>query len=264
MSSTLTSAFAPSAAETERLKRAIRWSLVVHLTAVALVFVLPRSWFTSDPEKRNVMTISLGGSPGPRSSGTTSIGGRTIEQVAPPPKRPEPIRPAPPEQKPAPAAVTKPTPAKPPPIQKPDATPKPVTPNTRPPVTGQQIVQGNTAVETGARGQGAGLTFGGGGTGGETDLSNFCCPEYLQHLLSTIEGVWAKNQPERGTTTLKFTIRRSGAIDTENIVVEVPSGYGALDRAARAALFDARLLPLPAGYPNETLTIHLKFPYGTQ
>jgi outer membrane biosynthesis protein TonB len=42
------------------------------------------------------------------------------------------------------------------------------------------------------------------------------------------------------------------------------SGNSILDRAARAALFDARFMPLPGEYPNPALTIRLSFPYGPQ
>lgn len=249
--------FGPDPTESRRLQRVIWWSVGVHVGAVALAFVLPRSWFGPSRDERSVMTISLGGTAGPRSSGTTSIGGRTIERVAPPEKRPEPIRPTPPAP-PAPAAA-KPTPKPTPTTAKPAATPP-----ARAAVTGPQIAAGNTAVETGARSQGAGLTFGGGGTGGETDLSDFCCADYLQQIGAIIEARWARGHNGRGTTILRFTIRRDGSIDLGGLTVQQSSGNSIQDRAARAALFDARLLPLPAEYTNPTLTIHLSFPYGSQ
>ncbi len=260
MSTTTYSPFAPDPAESRGLNRAILWSVGVHVTIAAVVLLVPRAWWATARQKPPVMTISLGGTPGPRSTGTTSIGGRTIERAAPPPKRPEPIRPAPKEE-PAPAAVKavsrpEPKPAKAPPKRE---APTP----TRPPVTGPQVQAGSTAVETGAHGQGAGLTFGGGGQGGETDLASFCCPQYLQLLLSIIDGNWNKDQPTyRGTTVLKFVIQRDGRIT--NVSVKQSSGYGVLDRAARAALDQSGLPPLPPDYTNPTLTIDLTFPYGTQ
>ncbi len=130
----------------------------------------------------------------------------------------------------------------------------------RAPITGPAVTQGNTAVDTGASGQGAGLASGGRLSGGETDLANFCCPAYLDAMMTAIDSRWNKNQPERGTTTIKFTVMRNGSIT--NIDITQPSGYGVLDRAARAALIDVRLPPLPPDYTNETLTVHLKFPYG--
>lgn len=256
----LAPAFGPTPEDSRRLTRAVQWSVAIHVAAVVILLVVPRDWWSKEPERKNVMTISLGGSPGPRSTGTTSIGGRAIEEVAPPPKRPEPIRPTTPEKPPAPVSVAKPAPR---PTTRPieTPTPPPVT-ATRPPVTGPQVSAGNTAVETGARGQGAGLSFGGGGSGGETDLSNFCCQEYLQLMLGAIESRWNRSQEERGRTVMKFTVNRNGSID--NVTTETSSGYGVLDRASRAALLDVRLPPLPAEYTNPTLTVHLTFPYGAQ
>jgi TonB family protein len=247
-------------ADSRRANRAITWSVILHVSVVAAAFLLPREWFARKPPPA-VMTITLGGSTvGPKSTGTTSMGGRTVEQVAPPPKRVDPVPepkapPAPPMPTRTPPRAATPEPAK---IPKP-----PPMPPTRPPALGQRITAGNTPVDTGARSPGAGLAFGGtAGTGGDTDLKDFCCQEYLTQLLTTIDGVWQKNQPETGTTVLKFTIHRNGRIG--EVIVERGSGFGILDRAARAALDEARLLPLPAEYKKDTLTIHLTFPYGTQ
>jgi outer membrane biosynthesis protein TonB len=97
-----------------------------------------------------------------------------------------------------------------------------VTNTVRPPTTGAQRVQGNTPADTGATGQGQGLTFGGGGTGGETVLADFCCPEYLQLLTSQIDQNWEKAQPQRGTTVVRFSILRNGTI--ADLKVVKPSG----------------------------------------
>jgi outer membrane biosynthesis protein TonB len=254
------SSFTPRAADVRRANRAISWSIAIHAIVVAALFLLPREWFAKKAPT-TVMTISLGGTPGPKTTGTTSVGGRTIERVAPPPKRPEPVPPAP-QAKPVPMP-----PPTPPRLTetRPTSTPKPPPmPPVRAPITGPQIAPGSTAVDTGARGQGAGLTSSGGGLGGETDLKDFCCPAYLNDVLRAIDAGWRKNQPESGTTILKFEIRRDGSIDLRNVVVERNSGIGLLDRMSRAALIDARLPPLPAEYTNSTLTIHLTFSYGTQ
>ena len=120
-------------------------------------------------------------------------------------------------------------------------------------------------MNTGAVSQGAGLSFGGDGlAGGETDLKDFCCPEYLNQVLSIIDSSWAKNQTERGATMMRFTIARDGTI--RDVSVEHSSGVGILDRASRSALVDpnTRLPPLPAEYQKPILTVHLTFPYGTQ
>jgi TonB family protein len=129
-------------------------------------------------------------------------------------------------------------------------------------VSGPQVQQGNNAVDTGATGQGAGLASGGRIAGGEATDVNFCCPDYLASILNTIDSRWNRNQPERGTTVVKFTVLRDGTI--ANIVVERRSGYGTLDRMSTSALQQVRQLPpLPAAYTRDTLTVHLTFPYGS-
>jgi protein TonB len=238
------------------LNRILTWSFAVHIGFVAALFIVPRDWLSRSRERPPLMTISLGGNSAVKTSGTNLIGGRTIEQATPPPKRPEVIKPTP---KPPPApTVAKPTPT-PPPAR--PAAAKPEAPAVRPPVTGPQVTQGSTAVETGARGQGTGLTFEKGVGGGETDLKDFCCPEYLTHMLSTIDAQWDRTAGGlRGTTVVRFEVLRNGQIvDTK---VSKTSGSDQLDRLARRALANARLLPLPAQYTEERLIINLTFPYG--
>jgi TonB family protein len=249
-------AFQPSAGDMRAMNRALTWSIAVHVGVVVLFFVIPRDWLRDPP--RRVMTISLGGTVGPRSTGTTSIGGRTVEAVTPPPKRPEPVRPTPPV-KPAPTPVKPPAAVKPAP--KPVPTTKPVKPEpaVRPPTTGPQLTQGNTPVDTGARGQGQGLTFGGGGTGGETNLADFCCPEYIALLTERIDQNWQKVQQQRGTTVVRFSILRDGSIT--DLTVVTPSGSPLLDRASQRALMTAKLPALPPQYKSERLTVNLTFPY---
>jgi TonB family protein len=246
----------PGAWESRGFNRALAWSFGIHIGALVLLLVVPRDWIRHRrPE--TVMTISLGGTPGPRTTGTTNIGGRTVEQQAPPPRRPEPV-------KPAPKTETQAIPMR-------SSTPPPEAPRTRetaipmrssrPPVTGPQVTQGNTAAETGARGLGAGLTLGG-GTGGEMDLKNFCCPQYLADIAAAIAQRWARNQADRGMTVIGFTINRDGS--KSDITIDQASGSGVLDRASRAAVVDAMFPPLPPQYPFGTLRVHLKFPYGVQ
>jgi TonB family protein len=242
--------FRPPPHELRAMNRMLVWSIALHVGAVAALILVPRDWLSEPPSKP--LTITLGGTPGPRSTGTTSIGGRTVEQVAPPPKRAEPVRPTPPAP---PAPIAKPSA----PSTRPADVQKPPTVAARPPVTGPQVVQGNTAVDTGARGQGQGLTFGGGGTGGETDLSSFCCPEYLQLLTSKVYETWRKDQPERGTAEVRFTIARNGRVS--NVEIAKTSGISVLDRISRNAITDLPPLPLPDRYSGEVLTIRMVFPY---
>ena len=268
------STFDPAPTELRRLNRVITWSIAIHVGVLAFVLVTPRSWWTREPEPKTVMTISLGGSPGPTTGGQTNIGGRTVEQVAPTPPRPQterptaPLPPAPPTAAPpvrAPQRTPPPVSAAPPrPAPPPTSTAKPQAEAprtaTRPPVTGSQVTRGNTAVDTGASGQGAGLASGGRFAGGEASLMNFCCPEYLALVLQAIDSNWNKNVPDRGTPVIRFSIERSGAVT--NVAVEKQSGYNTLDRSARNAVLEARLPRLPDAYTNERLTINLTFPYG--
>lgn len=248
------------AQDPQGLRRMITWSFAVHVTVLVLVAVLPRALFTAAP-KQPVMVISLGGTPGPRSTGMTPISARPVEEVAPEPKRQTPV----PVAAPKPDVMTVPTkpPVKPPkPETKPTTTPLPSPSVTKPPTTGRQVQTGTSAVETGARGIGAGLTVGGGGDGAQLKVdSDFCCPAYLQEVVSRISAVWRSVQPEHGTTVMKFTIQRDGRIT--DIEPESSSGSSLLDRQSKATLMDAalHLQPLPAEYSPDHLTIHLSFPY---
>jgi outer membrane biosynthesis protein TonB len=117
-----------------------------------------------------------------------------------------------------------------------------------------------TRTETGARGQGFGLSTGGsGGSGVQLDVANFCCPEYIEQMVTLIQRNWQANQGVVGATLMKFTITRTGLI--QGIMVERPSGFVALDLAAERALLVTRLPELPLQFPNPTLTVHITFAY---
>jgi outer membrane biosynthesis protein TonB len=233
------------------LSRVMSTSIAVHAIAVTLVMVVPRSWFTREQPKPLLMTISLGGSLGERSGGMVAAGARPVEQVAPPPKRPEPIRPA---VRPKPDEIAMPvkTPVKTPP-------PKPVEPATGAtsplprPVTGTQVQRGTSVADTGATGQGTGLTFGGGAGGAlaVTVDSDFCCKAYIEELIRRIGTNWDKLQHESGSTTIVFAKPE----------VEQTSGSLPLDMASKAAFAKLKLEPLPKEYPSDRLKIHLTFPY---
>jgi TonB family protein len=271
MTQAATSRFGSVQDDARRLHRALTWSFAVHVGIVAVLVLVPREWLSRHEPPAHVMTISLGGTPGPRTTGQTSIGGHTVQEVAPPPRRPVVPRPVPPPAEPVPLP---PKPAAPPP--RPARTPQPParetkaaaratrparTPAPAPPVTGRQVFRGNTPVDTGVLQTGAGLSFGG-GTGGETNLADFCCPDYLAQVASTIASHWQRQQEERGLTVIRFTIQKDGTI--ADITIEQSSGSGLLDRASRSAVVDSRLPPLPPGYAFDALTVHLRFPYGVQ
>src|SRR5262245_1359399 len=83
--------------EPQGLRATVVVSALVHAVALAGIVLAPGGLLgIRQREPRSVMTISLGGgNGGPDSGGMTSIGGRPVQNVAPPEdvKRPEPIRP---------------------------------------------------------------------------------------------------------------------------------------------------------------------------
>jgi TonB family protein len=119
---------------------------------------------------------------------------------------------------------------------------------------------GVTRTDTGTRGQGFGLSAGGGNTGGvKLDVANFCCPEYIQQMVTLIQRNWQQNQGVGGNTVMYFIIGRGGSIS--GVKVEQPSGFVVLDLAAERALLTTRLPELPPQYPNPTLPVHITFEY---
>jgi TonB family protein len=237
------------------LNRMVAVSLGAHVVAGVLMLLVP-SGAMDDRNPRTVMTISLGGAPGPRSGGMTPMGGRPIQ--------------APPAEAPTRAPVAAPA-AKTPQMALPDAkaTPAPrtkVTDNpweskSTTPTRGPVPAPGSTVAETGARGVGFGLTTGGGGTGGYLDVGNFCCPEYLTTMLQLIQRNWSGQQQVAGQTIVRFRIQRDGRL--VDVQVEKSSGYPALDLTAQRALLVTRQVPpLPAQYTDaDHLTVHLVFNY---
>lgn len=242
------------------LNRTLTWSFALHVAAVVLLFVLPRAWFSNTKTTDSVMTISLQGMTGTqKTSGMTPISSRPIEQAVPEPKRPTPARPvAPLKPDPDAAAIAK-TP--PPPTTKLVETSKPAPPETRPPTTGAQTREGTARVETNSTSLSQGITLPGGqGTGGETDLTNFCCMQYISTMSDIIQTQWQKDPNGRGRTVMRFTVKRDGTI--VDITPVESSGSGLLDRAAERALRTAKFPPLPALYTNQTLIIRLGFDHA--
>lgn len=223
----------------ERFKGMLVWSLSAHAGIIGLILFGPMDWrLGADAPPPTVMTISFAGAPGPRAGGMTPTGGRAV--------------PTPPPQ---PAAVATPPPR---PREETVSTqrrrPQPQPPQTAPAQTGV------TRTETGARGQGFGLSTGGaGGSGVQLDVADFCCPEYIQQMIALIQQNWQANQGVAGSTGMKFTITRGGSI--QDVVVEKPSGFVALDLAAQQALLRTRLSELPPQFPNLTLPVHVTFEY---
>jgi TonB family protein len=118
-------------------------------------------------------------------------------------------------------------------------------------------------VETGVRGQGFGLSTGGGNGSGsslDVDVGTFCCPDYLIQMGNQIRANWSDQSEVHDTTMVKFTIQRNGQLT--NIAVSKRSRSQLNDSAAeRAVRLTRQLIPLPAEFPNPTLTVDLSFEY---
>jgi TonB family protein len=239
------------------MNRTLLVSLLAHAVLLTAFFMMP-SFGPNERTDREVMTISLGGAPGPKAGGMTPMGGRPVQAPAvdEAAKRAPVTPPAPkPPEMTLPSQRTRPTSPPKAPVKTvpPDAT-------SRAPTRGAEPQAGSAVAETGARGVGFGLTTGGGGTGGYLDVGNFCCPEYLTTMLQLIQRNWSSKQDVAGQTIAKFTIQRDGRITA--VEVERPSGFFALDQTAQRALLMTRQLPpLPAQYTEPDLTVHLIFRY---
>jgi len=236
-------------------------SVLLHGAFLAMMILAPAGWFANRAdEPRTIMTISLGaGTPGPQNGGMTNIGGRAVQAEKPPD--------APREAPRTPAART-------PEMTIPERGAKPVRQSTTPvkeapdsargrtPTRGLEPAFGTSAAETGVRGQGFGLSTGGGnGSGSRLDIDgDFCCPDYLLLMIEKIRANWNQRVDAAGETVVAFTIQRDGRIT--NPVTELSSGYSALDlNAVRALVYTRQLPPLPDAYPNPSLTMHLHFDY---
>jgi TonB family protein len=234
----------------DRLTTMVMWSIGAHVVVTALIVLMPHT--KADLTPKDVMTITIGGAPGPR-TGMTQMGAKAVQ--AP---EPEPVKRA--ETAPAP---TKPEMTLPDPKLKPRPAPKsaPKEAAAKTQSTGAEPQEGTAKAETRVRGQGFGLSSGGGGgTGGVTvDAINFCCPDYISTMADLVRQGWNGRQGITGVTKMMFTITKDGRL--EGIQLETSSGFQALDNEAARALRVARLPPLPSRYTNPTLTVHLEFAY---
>ena len=255
MTETVTDIIVARSRQSDGLQTMLLWSTAGHI-ALAAALLLTGASVINDP-REPVMTISLGGAPGPKTGGLTQAGARAVQEQAPPDAPPKPVL--------TPPAPTPPKMTLPDPQSKPRPQPKPTTAppeaNARKTNTGPQATDGNARAETPViRGQGFGLSSAG-GVGGpvQLDVANFCCPDYLAQLVTSIQRSWDQNQGVVGSTTVRFTIARDGTIQAAQ--VETPSGFVALDNSALRAVQITRLAPLPAAFQNPTLTVHLRFDY---
>jgi TonB family protein len=236
-------------------------SVLLHGSLAAILVLAPRGWLAQRVETpREVMTISLAaGTPGPTSGGMTAISGQPVQTIRPPEeiKKPEPVRP--------PAAkapeMTIPKPNAPTRRGSTAITEAPPEARGTTPTKGAETTRGTAIADTGVRGQGFGLTTGGGGgSGSQLDVENFCCPDYIQLMVQQVYGNWDYRVERPGLTVVKFTIQRDGRIT--DVALVRSSGFTAHDMNAQRALVRTRqLAPLPAQFSNPTLGVQLTFDY---
>jgi periplasmic protein TonB len=228
----------------EKLKAMIVWSVGLHAAVIAGLMFAPAK---KDEAPRLVMSISLSGSEGPKTEGMTQAGAQPVREVAPPPPKPVPV--TPPKERPE-MTIPDPKARTPPPRARAQTTEAPApAPTTAP-------------APTRVRGQGFGMsTSGGRGLGGvQVEAENFCCREYLEDMVAAIRMRWNGQQSVVGSNVMKFTIYRDGTI--RDIQIERASGFQVLEIESQHALqATAKLAPLPQAYPNNTLTVHLRFDY---
>jgi TonB family protein len=240
------------------LSRMLGVSVALHVGMIVFLVFAPAHWWQRPLQTpQNVMTISLGGAPGPRSGGMTSISSRPIQQAVEDLPKVTPNRPPAAKTPEMVEPIAKPKPAKETPTPVRDA---PKESNTRKPTVGSQVREGSAKAETGAQTNSVGLSTGGGGTGGQINVGDFCCPEYIAGMVAKIHQNWNPRQTSIGITTMKFTIQRDGTLT--DIQVSRSSSNQMLDFLAQRALLAVRQLPpLPAEYTNPTLVVNLDFEY---
>lgn len=246
--------------EQDRFSKYFGMAIAAHVVLMGALALMPDSWLTSSESKEDIMYISLGGAPGPRLTGLNSISDRPVQEATPEPVRPQYQAPA---EKPATMAIPEKAPPKPAPTP-PTKTPVQTTtetPVSRTPIRGAAVREGQARVDTRTQASGTGLSLGGGeqGTGGETNLSNFCCPAYIEAMIAAIYRNWKQNQGVAGRNTARFTIERDGRVTGVELLT--PSGVYALDRESKVALMNARMPALPREFTEPKLIVRLIFEY---
>ncbi len=234
-------------------------SLAAHAAVIAVIAMIPSVMPRAAQPPRVMMNISLGGAPGPNSGGMQTIGGKPIH-AAQPSTDPQIAKNTLP-------SLTPPKMALPDPKQKPRTPPKPTAASSKDPKgtavgRGFETQLGTAKVDTGAKGQGFGLSTGGArGDGGvKLGVEGFCCPEYVSDMRDRIIKNWNQNQGTSGLVTMKYIIQRNGQIT--DIEVGISSGNPVLDLAAQRALVNTRMLaPLPARFAGSRLPVELRFEY---
>lgn len=248
--------------EPRGFQRMVTVSVAAHAVVAAAIIIAPGGFMGRRADtNREVMTISLaGGGEGPRNGGFTTISGRPVQTVTPPEETPKREAVRPPAAKPEMTEPTARTSTKAPPKPS-DVKQAPDQARGRTPTKGDKITPGNAIAETGVRGQGFGLSTGGGpGSGSMLEVGNFCCPDYIVTMVERIRANWNPRQGALGVCTVRFVIQRDGRITDPQVFRG--SGSDVLDLASMRALANTRSLPpLPAQFPDSTLAVRLQFEY---
>lgn len=242
--------------EPDRFSKYFGYALTGHVVLIVALAVMPSAWIGNEAGvERDVMYISLAGNEGQETTGLRAIAARPVQEATPEPVRPQYQAPA--EKAPemaVPERVTK---------APPKADPKNVEtaerPSRRTPIRGAEVREGQARIDTGAITGADGLSLGSSGTGGETDLSNFCCPQYIQAMSAAIRRNWKQQHGVAGANTVRFTIERDGSVTGVQLIE--PSGIYALDRESQSTMLNVRLPGLPAEFTEPRLTIRLIFEY---
>src|SRR5689334_6253808 len=95
MTETVTDIIVARARSQEKLTTVIVWSLGLHAAVIAGILFAPA---TGNEAPRQIMSISLSGSEGPRTEGLTQAAPPAPREVAPPQAKPVPV--APPKERP--------------------------------------------------------------------------------------------------------------------------------------------------------------------
>ena len=225
-------------------------SIALHALLVVALLGIARS---PEPAREPVLTVRLAAAAQPAARAATSA----VTSSAPPAAKVEPPPPPPPRQEPkqAPPALKNQETlfgsAAKPKTPKADTPAEPVAPPREEPATA-----GATFADPMP-----GIGLPGVGNAGITGLEggDFPYTFYLERMVGLIGGNWLR--PQTGadiTTEIYFRIDRSGTI--RDARVSKSSGSGVFDRAAlRAVLESSPLPPLPGGYRDRYLGVHLTF-----
>lgn len=242
-------------AERDRFSTYFGYAMAAHVVLLAALAFAPPEWISRNAEaERNIMYISLGGGAGEDISGLRSIAARPVQEATPDPVRPQFQAPA--EQKAPVMAIPEKPVAKPPPAAAKTPAERPAS---RTPIRGAEVREGQARVDTRVTTGADGLAVQSSGTGGETNLADFCCPGYIGDMVQAIKRNWKQQQGVAGENEVRFTIERDGRISGMELIR--PSNIYALDRESQFVLSNAKLPPLPLQFTEPKLVIRLTFDY---